>query len=76
MIEYVEGDDELDEELEEDIEDFSGLPSKESYLEDDDHGNIHPPPCSYFFTILTQILKFMHLNLEQLFNSCNRFECI
>lgn len=38
MIEYVEGDDELEEEEEEDIEDFYGLPSKESHLEGDDHG--------------------------------------
>lgn len=37
MIEYVEGDDELEAEEEEDMEDFSGLPSKESYLEGDDH---------------------------------------
>jgi protein MAK16 len=37
VIEYVEGDDELEAEEEEDMEDFSGLPSKESYLEGDDH---------------------------------------
>ncbi|CAL9216041.1 unnamed protein product [Arabidopsis halleri] len=37
VVEYVEGDDELEAEEEEDMEDFSGLPSKESYLEGDDH---------------------------------------
>ncbi|VVA92266.1 unnamed protein product [Arabis nemorensis] len=39
VIEYVEGYDELEEE--EDMEDFYGLPSKESHLDGDDHGKIH-----------------------------------
>jgi hypothetical protein len=61
VIEYVEGDDELEAEEEEDMEDFSGLPSKESYLEGDDHGNIHLLPVSYNFHSIIESMYFEKL---------------
>lgn len=57
LIEYVEGDDELEEEEEEDIEDFYGFPSEESHLEDDDHGKKNS--SSFCFLLFSWILLLM-----------------